>query len=240
MNFHEIKNLLLFRNKQDVDFFNKCNISNSDLFLVDKSGLTLIDFAITCGDLDLIDFLLKSGFDLNDVDVKNRNVIMRCLLSNISEEFILNLINLGVDLHLKDWTGNNLFNYVLLKNNFTSKLLEILIEKKVYFNVVDNSWFIWLLQNYNNDLNKKLFGLLLKNGYLNKNNFDWLVSKIKDLKLEFLLKDIESIKNQSENVIESVDVNNVVVGKAEVISKVKKIKEMLIRFAKCFNIFRQK
>lgn len=78
-------------------------------------GWSPIIVAAYHGRLDLIEYLVRSGADINDRNYKGTTVLMYAkdyALKNNDPEFLQSLIHMGADAQLKDWSGRRVHDYI--------------------------------------------------------------------------------------------------------------------------------
>ena len=149
------------------DIFSNFNMKNNE-------GETLLQSSINYSNYKIIDYLLsKTNININNQTKEGVTALHR-LTGNNEEVYIKQLIELGADITISDYLGNNLLHYCIATMDNNHKLLNYYISlDKIntnFTNLDGNTPLHMYLIDYGKNVNKDILKKLIKKTNLNIQN----------------------------------------------------------------------
>ena len=120
------------KNEKNLELFKKLLLKNKNNFEINQ----LLNYLIMCVDstasIDVIEFLIKFGADVNFQDCLGWTAIMNCSLNPINSiEKIKILINNGADVNIKSKVGKTALTYfIAISAKINFEIIKILLDNK--------------------------------------------------------------------------------------------------------------
>ena len=95
---------------RDFDKLKHAIMSSSDSDQVDKSGQTLLMWAVLQRDSEIVNFLLENGASVDVIEKKNGYSTLHFAAQEQLPEIVKILVRAGADIELKDKFGNTALN----------------------------------------------------------------------------------------------------------------------------------
>ncbi|MFN4152411.1 MAG: ankyrin repeat domain-containing protein, partial [Candidatus Sericytochromatia bacterium] len=163
-----------------------------------------------------IDLLLKGGFDINEVDKDGNNLLIKTNSKNISTSFLDYIITKGFDINHKNNFGENIL-FSELKKDINSEVIIFLLNKNIDINNKNKNAFELFLESESTNeeillkfLNKNNRPLQSEYRYLFHKKSDFLDTVLKNIDLDYYLKDIKFINSLFNYLVANKIKNNLI------------------------------
>jgi len=158
------------RNNMLINLFNKFSNFN----MKNKDGESLLQSSINYSNYKIIDYLLtKTKININN-QTKEGITALHQFTANNQKDYIKQLIELGADLTISDYLGNNLLHYCIATMDNNHKLLNYYINlDKIntnFTNLDGNTPLHMYLLDYGKNVNKDILKTMIKQTNLNIQN----------------------------------------------------------------------
>lgn len=171
------------------------NLESSDVY-----GATPIMYALFCCKPEIVNLLLDTGVNINAVTKKN-NTVINVACKHSTPEIQTRLINMGIDLNCVNDDGEYVVDLIVQFS--TVDVLNLAISKNANLNSTRKSGLNSL------ELSFKLLKIDMYNVLKNYQSFN-ITDKDK---INYLLENIKSIKNNDENIIALLENNKDLINK---------------------------
>lgn len=120
-----------------LEFVKELRANNASYNLTDKTGMTVVHYAVDGGNADVLQWILMDGADLNQADSLNGwTPLLRAASVNASGEIAKILIKYGANIDAIDKEGKNALLIATINGNLS--FVKVLIQYGANFNTKNN------------------------------------------------------------------------------------------------------
>lgn len=85
-----------------------------------KIGVKMLHYAVRQNNMDFVKLLIENGWDVNEIDFFNGNVLFYAIRFGIDQKIITYLIQKGVDIHYRSKSGKTTLMMCIHHSNFAT------------------------------------------------------------------------------------------------------------------------
>lgn len=178
INYDDLRYVLYTRIKKNQDIINLLDILYTEdlLIILFDFNKNLLHLAVECGNIELIKYLLKIGFDPNEQLIDGDTCLHILFGEDINNKYAIFklLLEYGADPNIKNNIGQYPIHYAGSNNNIQD--LMMIIYEKIDIQVLDNdrNSVIYYILGKHNSYGMDCCKLLIRNGY--KMNYKDLIN----------------------------------------------------------------
>ena len=110
-----------------------------DFSKLEPTKIGLIEAAYIGGNVQILELLVKSGSNLNELNLNGQSALFRVPGLDESIDFIKSLLSLGIDCKIVDkWGRNALCNYIINCNHGATTIVKLMLEAGLDLNLPDS------------------------------------------------------------------------------------------------------